>query len=359
MNKIDYLKPEYVYLPFTSFNKEYKNKYIYKGELIGNYNGINVYSSVSGYIKGMQEHLNINNKKIKYLKIKNDYKEKINKEEVLNNIYYNKKSLINTIIKNNIINYELKNIDMLIINLLPYQIDKYTYEKIINIIDDISTLLEVPLYILTSKKIKNNYIKTYPNINIIYTDKKYYDDNILLRKIFNTKKEKTLFLNVNQLISINSILKYNFPSMEKTIIIKDNQKEILANVKIGTLLSEVLDKINYQNNDNNLLIVGTLLKGTSLSSDDLVISREVDYINIIKNNLKKENPCIRCGKCVLVCPYGLSPVEIRNNVLNNKKINIKNIEKCTECGLCSYHCPAKIELVEYIKKEKENIYEKV
>ncbi len=139
--------------------------------------------------------------------------------------------------------------------------------------------------------------------------------------------------------------------MEKIITIKNDQ----IKVKIGSLLSDIL---NIENN-NNLLIAGSLLKGNSLSRDDLVIDQNIESIDIIKNKFAKENPCIRCGKCYQICPYNISPIEIRNKVLNNKKISISQIEKCTLCGLCSYNCPSKIELVEHIKKVKEKEYEKI
>lgn len=367
-NVIKYLKPKYVYIPLFNSKEKYQiNKYIYKGQVVAVKKEYNIYSPVSGYIKCIEKHLNTDNKIIRYLKIENDYKEKIEKYKVLNNIYYNKESFINTIVKSKIIDYKPVDIKILVINLLT-NIDinnniiilKEKCSKILETIDNINTMLNIPTYILINDKVNNTnilnkYIKSYPNIKVKMTNIKYINDDILVNNIFNLNKKNTLLLNINQIISIDNLLKYNFPSMEKIITIKDNNKELLVNIKIGSLLSEVLDiKTN-----NNLLVVGSLLRGKSLQSDDLVIDQNIESIYIIKNKYAKENPCIRCGKCISVCPYGISPIEVRNKVLNNKKISSSNIDKCIECGLCSYHCPSKIELVEYIKKAKEKEYEKV
>lgn len=68
-----------------------------------------------------------------------------------------------------------------------------------------------------------------------------------------------------------------------------------------------------------------------------------------------ENPtCIRCGKCITVCPMNLEPVFM---YMYYSKGDFENMEKyhildCFECGSCSYNCPARMPLTHAFKTAK-------
>jgi electron transport complex protein RnfC len=68
----------------------------------------------------------------------------------------------------------------------------------------------------------------------------------------------------------------------------------------------------------------------------------------------EEQKCIKCAKCVDVCPVNLSPTEIMKYAQKDRweKIKELNVMDCMECGACSYVCPARIPLVQYIKESK-------
>ena len=81
------------------------------------------------------------------------------------------------------------------------------------------------------------------------------------------------------------------------------------------------------------------------------------FLSKDKASVFDETPCIKCAKCVDVCPLRLIPTDIMRNV---KKKNWKNVESlgvsdCMECGACNYSCPARIPLVHYIKEGKAAI----
>jgi len=69
---------------------------------------------------------------------------------------------------------------------------------------------------------------------------------------------------------------------------------------------------------------------------------------------RQQTPCIRCGRCLEVCPERLNPTRIAHAV---KADNLDLAQQyfmsgCIECGACSYVCPAHIELTGYIKTGK-------
>ena len=73
-----------------------------------------------------------------------------------------------------------------------------------------------------------------------------------------------------------------------------------------------------------------------------------------------ENPvCLRCGKCVGVCPMGLQPLYIyRYAVCDDvKELKRLHLMDCMECGCCAFTCPGKLPLVEQIRKGKAMLRE--
>jgi len=69
--------------------------------------------------------------------------------------------------------------------------------------------------------------------------------------------------------------------------------------------------------------------------------------------------CIRCGKCVSVCPMHLQPLYMyRYEAAGNlKELNRLNLVDCMECGCCAYACPAKLPLVERFRAGKKALKE--
>ena len=77
-------------------------------------------------------------------------------------------------------------------------------------------------------------------------------------------------------------------------------------------------------------------------------------------HLQKETACIRCAKCVYVCPMKLQPNLLdklsRSNDLDGlEKLNISD---CIECGSCAFICPSKRRQVQQIKIAKIKLRER-
>ena len=112
----------------------------------------------------------------------------------------------------------------------------------------------------------------------------------------------------------------------------------------------------YHKIKNPVLVAGGCMMGTSIPSDELIITKDLNTILVLEDKEIKSETCIKCGKCNEVCPVGLMPSMIIDN--KEKKEELK-IDKCIECGLCSYVCPAKIEVREILKSIKENKDERI
>lgn len=128
-------------------------------------------------------------------------------------------------------------------------------------------------------------------------------------------------------------------------------------VPIGMLVSELLEEAGGLNGNLRKLVMGGPMMGTSLFETDVpVIKTTSGILALSRNEVKKyeEGPCIRCGKCVDVCPMNLMPLELAKAGRNSD--TEKAIEffarDCIECGSCSYICPSGRYLVESIRLAK-------
>jgi electron transport complex protein RnfC len=68
-------------------------------------------------------------------------------------------------------------------------------------------------------------------------------------------------------------------------------------------------------------------------------------------------PCIRCGRCVGVCPMGLSPTALATSIEHDRvaEADAHHALDCIECGSCSFICPAGIPLVQSIRWAKGRV----
>lgn len=77
-----------------------------------------------------------------------------------------------------------------------------------------------------------------------------------------------------------------------------------------------------------------------------------------KNRFYVNDPhCIRCGKCIDVCPIRLMPVMMYGAFQTNDAEEMKKVDMldCIECGCCAYNCPARIPLVQAFRTGKQKI----
>ena len=68
----------------------------------------------------------------------------------------------------------------------------------------------------------------------------------------------------------------------------------------------------------------------------------------------EEEVCLRCGRCVNVCPMHLTPVYMHLYAEKGmwKEAEALNVMDCIECGSCNYICPARLHLVQSFRVTK-------
>jgi len=131
-------------------------------------------------------------------------------------------------------------------------------------------------------------------------------------------------------------------------------------VRLGTPLRDIIDYVGGDLDNVGKIVVGGLMSGYAQYTDLVPVTKETLAVSLMaKNELVafSEHICIKCGRCVGVCPMRLLPNVITNFCEFGHFADAADAElfKCIECGCCAYVCPAKRPLVHYIKHGKAEV----
>ena len=167
-------------------------------------------------------------------------------------------------------------------------------------------------------------------------------------------------VNVTTAYGIYQNVKFNKPVIERNVSIGGDGITHPANfrVRVGTPIKSLIEACGgYKDPEKpKVFILGGPMMGASLPNDDCIITKTVTSVIIMNEEKYKEQPCIRCGSCVLSCPVGLQPVQIMNAMkaapVDKDRVKALSPLTCMECGLCSYSCTSKIPLLDYVRRAK-------
>lgn len=131
-------------------------------------------------------------------------------------------------------------------------------------------------------------------------------------------------------------------------------------VRMGTPMKDLIDFCGGMPEGDNKLLAGGPMMGKALTSDEVPICKGTNSVTIISDEearRKAPQPCIRCAKCVGVCPMGLEPYLLAklSEVKNWERAESEDITSCIECGSCHYTCPAHRPLLDNIRQGKATV----
>ncbi|MBN2794884.1 MAG: electron transport complex subunit RsxC [Clostridia bacterium] len=131
-------------------------------------------------------------------------------------------------------------------------------------------------------------------------------------------------------------------------------------IKTGTMLSEIVEQCGGLTDDISKLIWGGPMMGISMSTLNIPATKTASGIlclNEADATIPEKSDCIKCGKCVDICPAFIQPMlldayALRSNYDQAEKLRVLD---CIECGSCSFVCPAKRPLLHSIRVAKREV----
>lgn len=131
-------------------------------------------------------------------------------------------------------------------------------------------------------------------------------------------------------------------------------------VRLGTLVSELVDFCGGFTGTPGRIVLGGPMTGTAQYRLDLPVVKNTSGVLIQdRGQIKTLNNsvCVRCARCVDVCPYNLMPCFIGKAIEANDfaQAEFYGIMDCRECGSCTFVCPAERPIIQNIKSGKARI----
>ena len=168
--------------------------------------------------------------------------------------------------------------------------------------------------------------------------------------------------NVGTTFAIYEAVQKNKPLIERVMTVTGKSAAQPSNyrVRIGTLLSEVVTLAGGVPEGTGKIIGGGPMMGRSLMNLNVPMAKGSAGILFMSNEESVRKPmknCIRCTKCVSVCPMGLEPFLLMNQSERNMwpEMEKERVMDCIECGSCSYTCPSNRPLLDYIRYGKTTV----
>ena len=133
-------------------------------------------------------------------------------------------------------------------------------------------------------------------------------------------------------------------------------------VPIGTSFHDLIEIAGGLHDKTERVISGGPMMGAAQSDLAVPVVKATNSILCLLKDVNgaAENPvCLRCGKCVSVCPMRLQPLSMYRftNAGRVDELNRMNLMDCMECGSCAFTCPGKLPLVETFRKGKQMVRE--
>lgn len=168
--------------------------------------------------------------------------------------------------------------------------------------------------------------------------------------------------NIGTSYAVYEAVQKNKPLVERVVTVTGKAIANPSNlrVRIGTPISDLIEAAGGLPEDTGKIIGGGPMMGKALMNTEVPVIKGTSGILLLTKKESARKPvynCIRCAKCVAVCPMGLQPTQLMTTTeFSNWDLAEKlHITDCVECGSCSYTCPSNRPLLDYIRLGKGKV----
>ena len=149
------------------------------------------------------------------------------------------------------------------------------------------------------------------------------------------------------------------PVIERIVTVSGSALQAPVNglTRVGTPFQWLAEQCGGFVKEPRKIVLGGPMMGicaTSFEAPTIKGTAGVLFFTEEEDRHEDEPQCIRCGKCITVCPMQLEPVFM---YMWYSKGDMEMLEKyhvmdCFECGSCSFNCPARMPLTHAFKTAK-------
>lgn len=168
--------------------------------------------------------------------------------------------------------------------------------------------------------------------------------------------------NVGTVFAVYQAVQKNKPLFERVVTVTGKAVANPSNflVRIGTPIHVLIEAAGGIPENTGKIIGGGPMMGKALISPEVPVGKGSSGVLLLTKEESVRKPmhdCIRCAKCVNVCPMGLNPAFLmRSTVYKNWEMaEADHIQDCIECGSCSFTCPANRPLLDQIRVGKSKV----
>lgn len=212
-------------------------------------------------------------------------------------------------------------------------------------------------------------VKAHPGIEVVSLQVKYPQgaEKQLIKAVLNREVPSgklpievgCVVHNVGTAFAVYEAVQKNKPLIARVVTVVGKSLKTPSNfmVRIGTPVSALIEAAGGLPENAGKIISGGPMMGKAMNDLDVPVTKGTSGILVFDQKEVPRKPlqnCIRCARCLSVCPMGLEPYLLA--LLADKKrdedCEKERIMDCMECGSCLYVCPAGRPLLDQIRVGK-------
>ena len=175
-----------------------------------------------------------------------------------------------------------------------------------------------------------------------------------------------LVQNVGTAAAASEAVRYNRPLIQRVVTVTGKGIKHPGNVmaRVGTKFSDLIEFCGGMIPDTMKIINGGPMMGIAQHSLEAGMTKGTSGLVLLTKDEVGQygsDPCIRCGRCLEVCPMRLDPshLSIFTERMRFEDAEEYNVMDCIECGCCAYVCPSRRPMVHHFRRAKAEIRNKV
>ena len=165
--------------------------------------------------------------------------------------------------------------------------------------------------------------------------------------------------NVSTVKAISDAIQKGLPLIERVTTVTGKYIPNPGNflVKIGTNAADLVDYCGGITDKTCVVKAGGPMMGFPQTELNFPIMKGSNGIITVDADEAEAQACIKCGRCVDVCPMELKPLYFYKyaSEQNWQGFKQENVMDCMECRCCEYICSSKLPLVSMIKMGKNAV----